>query len=136
MLDDVDCRLVAAARDNARGSDKNLGDVDVTPDYGETDIFEICEPERPYRELEIAKVGLSVAEGKDAPHRLQNSLCESAMRWKGVLLRPLTLNRHVMAAILVLELSPLGVFVNDFLDLLLSTDGRIIRRYHDEWSSP
>ncbi|SIT44909.1 conserved hypothetical protein [Paraburkholderia ribeironis] len=45
--------------------------IDVTTDYGETETFEICQFERPYRELEPAKVGLSLDEGKDLLHRLQ-----------------------------------------------------------------
>jgi hypothetical protein len=34
-------------------------------DWDETDTFEICQLERPYRELEPSKVGLSLAEGKE-----------------------------------------------------------------------
>jgi hypothetical protein len=32
--------------------------VDVTMDYGETESFEICQLERPYRELDPARIGL------------------------------------------------------------------------------
>lgn len=35
--------------------------VEVTTDYGESDTFEICDIDRPYRELDPAKVGLSLA---------------------------------------------------------------------------
>lgn len=45
--------------------------VEVTTDYGETATFEVCKIDRPYRELEPAKVGLSLAEGKDVLHELQ-----------------------------------------------------------------
>lgn len=45
--------------------------VEITTDWDETETFEICQLERPYRELEPAKVGLSLAEGKDVLHRLQ-----------------------------------------------------------------
>ncbi|BCG04278.1 hypothetical protein PPGU19_088460 (plasmid) [Paraburkholderia sp. PGU19] len=38
--------------------------VEITTDWGETDTFEICQLERPYRQLEPEKVGLSLAEGK------------------------------------------------------------------------
>jgi hypothetical protein len=40
-------------------------------DYGETESFEICQLERPYRELDPARIGLSLTEGKDVLHRLQ-----------------------------------------------------------------
>ncbi len=45
--------------------------VEITTDWDETDTFEICQLERPYRQLEPEKVGLSLAEGKDLLHRLQ-----------------------------------------------------------------
>jgi hypothetical protein len=45
--------------------------VEITTYWDETDIFEICQLERPYRELEPSKVGLSLAEGKEVLHRLQ-----------------------------------------------------------------
>jgi hypothetical protein len=45
--------------------------VEITTDWDETDTFEICELERPYRQLEPEKIGLSLAEGKDVLHRLQ-----------------------------------------------------------------
>lgn len=45
--------------------------VEVTTDWNETETFEICHLERPFRELEPAKVGLSRAEGRDLLHRLQ-----------------------------------------------------------------
>lgn len=37
----------------------------------ETDTFEICQLERPYRNVEPEGIGLSLAEGKDVRHRLQ-----------------------------------------------------------------
>jgi hypothetical protein len=45
--------------------------VETTTDWDETDTFEICQLERPYRQLGPEKVGLSLAEGKDLLHRLQ-----------------------------------------------------------------
>ena len=45
--------------------------VEITTHWGETDTFVICELERPYRQLEPEKIGLSLAEGKDVRHRLQ-----------------------------------------------------------------
>ncbi|AGW90031.1 hypothetical protein N234_08310 [Ralstonia pickettii DTP0602] len=45
--------------------------AEVTTDYGEIATFEVCKIDRPYRELEPAKVGLSLAEGKDVLHELQ-----------------------------------------------------------------
>jgi hypothetical protein len=39
--------------------------VEITTDWDETDPFEICQLERPYRQLEPEKIGLSLAEGKD-----------------------------------------------------------------------
>ncbi|KAA0998504.1 hypothetical protein FVF58_44275 [Paraburkholderia panacisoli] len=41
--------------------------VEITTDWDETDTFEICELERPYRQLEPEKIGLSLAERKDVP---------------------------------------------------------------------
>lgn len=45
--------------------------VEVTTDYGKIATFEVFKIGRPYRELEPAKVGLSLAEGKDVMHELQ-----------------------------------------------------------------
>jgi len=45
--------------------------VEITTDWDETDTFEICQLERPYRQLEPERIGLSLAEGKDVLHRLQ-----------------------------------------------------------------
>lgn len=45
--------------------------VEITTDWDETETFEIGQLERPYRQLEPDKVGLSLAEGKDLLHRLQ-----------------------------------------------------------------
>jgi hypothetical protein len=45
--------------------------VEITTDWDETDTFEVCQLERPYRQLDPDKVGLSLAEGKDLLHRLQ-----------------------------------------------------------------
>jgi hypothetical protein len=45
--------------------------VEITTDWDEPDIFEICRIARPYRQLEPGSVGLSLAEGKDVLHRLQ-----------------------------------------------------------------
>jgi hypothetical protein len=45
--------------------------VEVTTYWDETETFEIDHLERPYRELEPAKVGLSLAEAKDLLHELQ-----------------------------------------------------------------
>ncbi len=39
--------------------------VEITTDCDETETFEIGQLERPYRQLEPDKVGLSLAEGKD-----------------------------------------------------------------------
>ena len=41
--------------------------VEITTDWDETDTFEICQLERPYRQLEPEKVGLSLAEGPATP---------------------------------------------------------------------
>jgi hypothetical protein len=45
--------------------------VEITTDWDETETFEICQLERPYRQLEPDKAGLSLAEGKDLLHSLQ-----------------------------------------------------------------
>jgi hypothetical protein len=45
--------------------------VDIATEYGVAESFEICQIERPYHELDAAKIGLSLAEGKDVLHRLQ-----------------------------------------------------------------
>ena len=45
--------------------------VEITTDWDETDTFEVCQLERPYRQLEPGKIGLSLAEGKDVLHMLQ-----------------------------------------------------------------
>ncbi|OUL73960.1 hypothetical protein CA601_43255 [Paraburkholderia hospita] len=45
--------------------------VEITTDWDETDTFEVCQFERPYRQLEPEKIGLSLAEGKDVLHMLQ-----------------------------------------------------------------
>ena len=47
-------------------------------DWNETETFEICHLERPFRELEPAKVGLSRAEGRDLLHRLQGVVVAQA----------------------------------------------------------
>lgn len=48
--------------------------VEITTDWDETETYEICQLERPYRQLEPDKVGLSLAEGKDVLHRLQQAV--------------------------------------------------------------
>jgi len=45
--------------------------IEVTTDYGETETFELFKLERPYRDLEPAKIGLSLAEGKHVLHEMQ-----------------------------------------------------------------
>ncbi|BCG04299.1 hypothetical protein PPGU19_088670 (plasmid) [Paraburkholderia sp. PGU19] len=45
--------------------------VEITTDWDETDTFEVCQLERPDRQLEPEKIGLSLAEGKDVLHMLQ-----------------------------------------------------------------
>lgn len=45
--------------------------VEITTDWDETEIFEISEIERRYCELDQSKIGLSLAEGKDVLHDLQ-----------------------------------------------------------------
>ncbi len=44
--------------------------VKITTDWDETDTFEVCQFERPHRQLEPEKIGLSLAEGKDVLHML------------------------------------------------------------------
>ncbi len=45
--------------------------VEITTDWNETENFEIGEIERQYCELDQSKIGLSLAEGKDVLHKLQ-----------------------------------------------------------------
>lgn len=48
--------------------------VEITADWSETDIFEICQLERPYSKLEPEMIGLSLEEGKDGLHRPQEAV--------------------------------------------------------------
>ena len=45
--------------------------IEVAIDYGETETFGIFRLERSYRNLEPAKIGLSLAEGKHVLHEMQ-----------------------------------------------------------------
>ncbi|SKD04240.1 hypothetical protein SAMN05446934_9270 [Paraburkholderia hospita] len=45
--------------------------VEITNDWDETDTFEICQLDRPYRQLEPDKVVAVIGRGKDLLHRLQ-----------------------------------------------------------------
>jgi hypothetical protein len=45
--------------------------IEVATDCGETETFGIFKLEHPYRDLEPAKIGLSLAEGKHVLHEMQ-----------------------------------------------------------------
>jgi hypothetical protein len=44
--------------------------VDLTADKGETEFFEICQLEHPYRELDPSRIDLLLAGEKAIPHGL------------------------------------------------------------------
>jgi hypothetical protein len=49
--------------------------VETVTDWGDTDPVELSHLERPSSELEPGKVGVTLGEGKDLLHKLQQPRC-------------------------------------------------------------